>query len=191
MGAAFLTTEEPAHASSKSPGQMPRVVNCLVTRRPYPFSPALSRTSACLPETLCATEVIGYDTGDDVAQPRMRRLVAKPSQPDHGSFDRFGRTRQPMKNKTVGLNHVLGDIERKCRYQVRIRQNWRSRQERCTHRRPRDRLQLPGCGLDKVGSELSGRDFQLRQGWKLLRGEFPRPRRRVILAVHDDELILQ
>jgi hypothetical protein len=96
-----------------------------------------------------------------------------------------------MKNKTVGLYHVLGDIERKCRYQVRIRQNWRSRQEWCTHRRPRDRLQLPGRGLDKVGSELSGRDFQLRQGCKLLRGEFPRPRRRVILAVHDDELIPQ
>jgi hypothetical protein len=30
----------------------------------------------------CATEVIGYDADDDVAQPGMRRLVVKRSQPD-------------------------------------------------------------------------------------------------------------
>jgi len=29
---------------------------------------------------------------DDIAQPRMRGLVVKPSRPDHGGFDRFGRT---------------------------------------------------------------------------------------------------
>ena len=63
---------------------------------------------------------------DDIAQPRMPGLVVKPSRPDHGSFDRFGRTRQPMESEVVRLDHTFGDVERKHRYQVRCRQNLRS-----------------------------------------------------------------
>jgi hypothetical protein len=31
----------------------------------------------------------------------MRGLIVKPSQPNHGSFDRLGRTRQWMENQLV------------------------------------------------------------------------------------------
>ena len=47
---------------------------------------------------------------DDVAQPRMRRLVVKPPQPDHGGFDRLGRTRQSMEDKGVRPCHGFGDV---------------------------------------------------------------------------------
>ena len=43
---------------------------------------------------------------DDIAQPRMRWLVVKPPQPDHGGFDRLGRTRQPMENKWHACAHA-------------------------------------------------------------------------------------
>ena len=74
------------------------------------------------------TGVMGC-TGDDVAQPGMRRLVVEASQPSHGSFDRLGRARQSTEHKVMRSFHVPGDIERKHRYQVGRRQDLRRRQE--------------------------------------------------------------
>src|SRR5712672_4330225 len=57
-----------------------------------------------IPDSSSGTEVTGY-TGDDIAQPCMRRLVVKPAQPNHGGFDRFRRTRQSMENKGMRPCH--------------------------------------------------------------------------------------
>src|SRR5258706_7288540 len=46
---------------------------------------------------------------DDVAQRGMRRLVVRPSQPDHGSVDRFGRPRQSMENKWLACAQAGAD----------------------------------------------------------------------------------
>src|ERR1700722_238983 len=139
---------------------------------------------------LCATEVIGC-SDDDLAQPRMCRLVVKPSQPDHASFDRFGRTRQSMKNKGVIFDHALGDIQRKHRHQVRCRQNRPSRQEWRTHRWPKNRLQPRRARVVKIGAEMRGRDFKLREVRQLVCRELPCSYCRMPLSVHNDELILQ
>ena len=76
----------------------------------------------------------GYET-NDIAQPCMRGLVVKPSQPNHGGFDWLRRTRQATEDKVVRPGHAFGNVERKDRYQIRCRQNLRSRQERGAHRR--------------------------------------------------------
>src|ERR1700721_425632 len=85
---------------------------------------------------LCATEVAGY-TDDDLAQPCMCRLVVKPSQPDHGSFNRFGRTWQSTEDKMVRprLNHVFCDVQREQRYQVRCGKERCGGEKRSAHRR--------------------------------------------------------
>jgi len=50
------------------------------------------------------------DVADDIAQPCVRRLVVKPSEPNHGRFDRFGRTRQSMEDKGMRPCHGFGDV---------------------------------------------------------------------------------